>query len=755
MSNASRFCVALAVLATMVVTTGLVAADTGPRLPVVVDVQPRGVLPASSASLDLTWMGGRPVDEAQAKRSVPVDLEQLPGPSTLDLPDETVWQIQLAGDGIYSPTTLVNLLGDEDPGRVALPVYRTVPLVATLRTSNDVLPTEATLRFQPVSSSGAPEAGEVDCTLDERRATCPVPRVADAHLDLKLRVPGYASHFVWEREIPEDGLDLGSVELAVGGSLVGRVEAEDGPLPTDPPVAVTLVPAGTVPGQEDTERRGLLDETVQVDSRGFFHFRGVPSGSYRVQAEAEGYAPLVTGSVPCTGALEVELSEPLVLRRPVELTVMVEPAVDPLEKPWSLSLLDMSTGLGELIDRGRSDETGAWRTVPLPSGAYHLLVVDSRGTRMALEEVELTPEARFHLVRLDSVAVSGKVRLGGEPLPRARVIFGGRSGQVSIEMVADDSGEFVGTVSRPGAWNVDVVAHLPSVTRRLSGVEVTPSDDGTAWVPIELPDTAISGEVVDERDDPVPRAHVLLFSTAERPLQSMTDGQGEFAFHGLEPGRYRVEARRFAPEGTLSAEGEWLEVDDAETTSTRLVLRSQRRLGGIVSFAGRPAGGVEIVATSDDLPMVSPAIRSDVEGRFEIDVPEQLSIVTLTALLPGADLFSRSYSVAPPGEELSIQLVPASGATLWLDGFDPGAGTTVIRDGRQRFGFGLLRRWAMLNGVRQSDGGVRVPAMPAGLYEICDQSGVCSDGYLPPSGELRLESPVGFPDQKDTSGDSS
>jgi hypothetical protein len=321
-------------------------------------------------------------------------------------------------------------------------------------------------------------------------------------------------------------------------------------------------------------------------------------------------------------------------------------------------------------------------------------------------------------------------------------------------MVADDSGEFAGTVPRWGAWNVDVMAHLPSVTRRLSGVEVVPSDDGTAWVPIDLPDTTISGEVVDERNDPVPGAHVLLFSTAERPLQSMTDGQGEFAFHGLEPGRYRVEARRFGSEGTASAEGEWLEVDEAEATGTRFVLRSQRRLAGMVSFAGTPAGGVEIVATSDDVPMISPAIRSDVEGRFEVEVPDRLSAVTLTALLPGADLFIQSYAVSSADEELSIRLVPATGATLWLEGFDPSAGTMLVRDGRQRFGFGLLRRWAMLNGTRLEDGALKVPAMPPGLYEICGPSTSCSNGYLPPAGELRLESTAGFSDQNNTSGDS-
>lgn len=548
MLNVKRFCFALGLLAMMAVTPGLIAEDSLTQQRVVVQLQVEGVTPASSARLDLTWTGGRAVDEAERERSLTIELGDTASPLPLDLPDETVWQVELVDDEIYSPTTLVNLLGDDDPARITLPVYPTVPLTATLRVSDEATPAEATLRFQPMSSSGAPEAGEVDCTLDHTRATCPVPRLSTAHLDLKLRVPGYASHFVWEREIPQDGLDLGEVELVVGGSLVGRVEAEDGPLPTDPPVSVTLVPAGAAAGQEDAERRELLDEAVQIDPRGFFQFRGVPSGSYRVRATAEGFATAVTAPIPLMDAVEGELAEPLFLRRPLELAVRVEPGVDRQGEDWMLSLLRMAGGQAELVDRGETDEMGSWTAEPLPGGTYQLMVVDSRGTRMAVDEVTLSEESPSHVVRLENVPVEGEVRLGGEPLPAARVIFGGRGGRVSVELTADDFGRFAGTVPRTGEWDVEVLAFSPEVSRRLSAVDVTPDVDETAWVAIDLPATELSGDVVDTQRRPVPGVHVLLFPETERPLQTRTDKDGEFAFHGLEPGRYRVEARHFAPD---------------------------------------------------------------------------------------------------------------------------------------------------------------------------------------------------------------
>lgn len=96
----------------------------------------RGERPEVLATLTIERLGGRERLEPVAPeiREWPVGVESM----ILDLGDESVWRLQIEGRGIWAPEALVDLLGEDDPSVVVLPVYRTVPIRFTPRLPGNV-----------------------------------------------------------------------------------------------------------------------------------------------------------------------------------------------------------------------------------------------------------------------------------------------------------------------------------------------------------------------------------------------------------------------------------------------------------------------------------------------------------------------------------------------------------------------------------------------------------------------------------------
>ncbi|NJL28353.1 MAG: carboxypeptidase regulatory-like domain-containing protein [Thermoanaerobaculia bacterium] len=447
-------------------------------------------------------------------------------------------------------------------------------------------PRELVARFRRSSKPGSESVeGTVICPIEAGLWTCRLPAL---ELDLSLRALGFVSHYFWSQKVPPaDSLDLGVLKLKQGASIVGRVELPDGSPP--PPaciVQITTEQAGRS-SAVDGPGTGALAESVGVNERGFFHFEGVAPGSWVATARLTGFVAGSTAPILVVENREATLLEPLRLERPLELEIAVQPAVDPTGEPWKLMLRRSEPP--ELIFVARADGEGRLHKTGIAPGRFVLEVEDDRGSRLAAKEIELAPEHTFFTVDLPLLWIEGELRLGAEPLA-GELHFGGRHSGVSIRMEAGEDGAFGGWLPRSGDWEVDVDAREPPVARRLRHVAVEKVPGlGLARVQIELPDTRLEGEVVDEEGEPVPRAAVVAmpFPPVEKPAVAFTDETGAFLFRGFAPSAFRVEARRELPgEKAVSAAVE-VTVSEKSSTPVRLVLERLVELRGtLVSPTG-------------------------------------------------------------------------------------------------------------------------------------------------------------------------
>lgn len=104
-----------------------------------------------------------------------------------------------------------------------------------------------------------------------------------------------------------------------------------------------------------------------------------------------------------------------------------------------------------------------------------------------------------------------------------------------------------------------------------------------AEVSIEVPDTLLQGEVVDEAGRSVPGALVTVLGN--RGDQRMADEEGRFEFRGLRPGLRGVEAEeRDRSSGVVEVMVE----EDRETAPLRLVVRENTEVKGRVVSSWAP-----------------------------------------------------------------------------------------------------------------------------------------------------------------------
>ncbi|MCP3963343.1 MAG: carboxypeptidase regulatory-like domain-containing protein [bacterium] len=447
--------------------------------------------------------------------------------------------------------------------------------------------------------------------------------------------------------------------------------------------------------------------------------------------------------------------------RPSELSVGFEPPVDFQGEPWALVLGTLAET--ETISSGRSAPDGTWRAVGLKPGRYYLIVSDSTGSRVASDEILVGGPMTDHWVILESIEVEGWLTLGKEPI-EGEVFFGGSSGMTSIRMGADAEGRFYGTLPRPGAWKVDIRSDSAGVHRRLRSVEVEPAAGSSrARVEIELPGTRLEGDVVDPEGRKVARATVLAVPVpkkqgepAESPSHTRTQDDGLFHFEGFEPAVYRLQAIRVVSgKKELSEPLEVLLSEDDPFRSVRLVLGRPVLFRGraLSSSGGVPGASVLTTPSGGAATVLIPNVRTDPDGRFELNLPEGSSEVELTILAPGFLFYRRVVAISERGE-VPIVLEQQGGGTIEIRPREPvelrgGVGLPyVVRADGMRIDLGTLQLWSSLNHVRSAAGLIEVPMMPTDAYQVCwpltpDDKAEgrdldCTEGYLPANGRLTI-----------------
>lgn len=667
----------------------------------------------------------------------------------LDLPRAGNWQLGVEAPGYWSAGALVW------PGRdeVVLRLRPTGTVAGKVAVPKGAEPPVALdLRFAPAGELGglesktSPRHGSVVCPVDaEGRWRCVIPAGVG---DLHLHATGFASLFRFDVAVEPGGrTDLGKLALRPGASIVGSVDLASA-RGAEAPVRVELTAFGR--GEVSSPRHprlAVLAESTVPDERGFFQFRDLRPGVYRLRVGADGLAPAVLERVEVLEGRESRILHPLALSPLASFELSVRPSLPPRGERWKVRLLQPEISTETVT--GIADGAGTWRRDDLRPGSYLVRVETGSGTIWHQQRYEIAGDTPPLEVELPLVPIEGRLTLDGEPM-RARLLFHASSGGGLVGVVSDLEGHFSGHLPRPGQWRLARLGRRGEA-HALTPVEVERRDDGQpTWLEIELPETRLKGQVVDARGQPVDRASVSLLRSgaegAEGASEAKTDDAGRFSFRGLREGDYAVDvlAGRFgsARQRVRIREGREAEVE------LRLVGEAELK-GRVLGPDGRPVAAAEVYAYPR-LPRwrrVGLVQRSTgPSGEFELSIPYDALRFDLLVLPPGFAARLLQVPFDPGIAERSLDLtVDTLGGTLHLR---PGGSQGEVREGTLQSGgaamfFPPLRRWARLHGSPPTpEGGWWLPHFAPGTYRLCSSGGSpCAAGELTPGGVLVLETP--------------
>jgi len=710
-------------------------------------------------------------DRETREAAVPV-----PGGTVMTVPAHGVWRLTLDAPGLWAPPVSWQSPAD---GRVTIRAVRTGDLRGRLVFPAGDSPSEETAkkmtaRFQRATDEvedPPPERHTVDCPLESNSTfTCSLPA---GRSDVRLRVPGFVSVYLWNVEVPAGGeTAVGELTLVRGASLVAWIEAEGAPPDFDVTrVGAELVPetAGLEAMAEDRQRRQLLELDGHPNERGFLEFAGVSPGTYRLRLEYPGLATTELAPLVVVAGSETEL-EKAVLRPPLRLSVALDPPQDGRRRPWFLVLSRYSDVPGHLDSTatGSAGPEGRWVHKGLDPGRYKLVVADGSGSRWATHEIDLTTDQDLRL-DLPFERVEGRVSFGGEPLAAAKVWFGGRSGSTRISALSDEDGAVYVFLPIRQTWSIEVTATTPAVQARLDGLEVR--DHPTQpWrlVDIDLPRTGLGGEVTREGGEPAAGALVRLMREGLpiRLIAEMTDDDGRFQVRALAEGEWRAQAEWHDERGRgWQSDSLLVEVDEDGFEEVDLVLRRPWTFSGqVVGPDGTPVFAAEVLGTPvfpgprQRTSRVATAVTG-LSGEFEIELPAEATAVQLTVLPPGYS--ARKWPALERGSSPRVLTVDRQGGTLRIVGLgDPSTTPLENQPGiftTDRWSLSTLLRWARMAGGETAFGGrdLVVPAMPPDRYQICPNGtklaavaageAACVGGDLLPYSELTLAAPPSRP----------
>lgn len=698
---------------------------------------------------------------AQQERRCPLDQ-----PCIMSLAPGQRWQFEVIENDVWStPQTLVPEAGTTTG--VTLEVWHAGRVGGTLVVpeGEDVPPGSLALRGTaaagPVAGS-LPAAFEVLCPVVDGGFDCRVPA---GSWDVRLRARGFVSFYRWNLAVSKGKrVDLGGLRLRRGASLVGKVEAFDG-RDIHEKTRLMLAPqdVGRNQGGAEAARSRLRVELAGLGPDGFFHFAGLPAGTFALAVSHPSYAPAMVFPLTLAENAETELRRPVVLDEPLTLRVRIVPARTPDEADWRVELSRAGLHPDNWLPAAPSrwSVAGAIEWGRLPAGAYLADVYDATGSRWARQRVELAAGSTDHEVRLGRVVVTGRVRAGGTPVAGS-LVFGGLWGEVRISAESGEDGRFVAVLPRSGGWQVGVtVRGDQGFVRDGIRVEVPEGEAGgrPVEVDITLPGGEVSGTVVSSNG--TLRAGATVY--ASHPEASVgvtarvvTGADGGFRLRGLSPGPLWL----WATAGNDKSEQLLVVVQERRTTAAvRLRLQERRRLEGRVMS---PAGPV-VVAQVVVIPIGSVFVEeasTNPDGSFSVEVPAVARQFTVLAMASGYALSWAGYT-SDRNQPLLVALDSGGGSVrLRFSSRDhtvpEGYYTPVlVRDGSPVW-MGLLYRWLAAHGLTYGELESRgLPNMPSGSYSACllppealagviqgvVAGGHCSSGFLPRGGDITLALP--------------
>ncbi len=724
-------------------------------------VVPHLVLPAAGA-----WQGKlvavRVVNERLSAERLEIVISSDRPLASFSVPPLTDWRIEGEIAGFWVRPVRVSSVPNMASGgpfvAVPLDLWPLGKLTGRLERSREVaaipLPRSIVVTTLPARDPAEkrPPAGKLDCLVGAGGTfSCDLPA---ARYDLTLETEGFSpTHLTRVEIVAGKASHAGQVLLRRGGALVGWVAVEGGVF--DPEnCRVRLLPAvsgGADPGLARALGGEVREAVPRAD--GFFHFSGLPRGTFRVEATHDPWPALSRAAVRVEEGVETVVDPPLEFVAPLTLTITVDPPLDGRDRAWRYSLLRETEGRGVTFgaeSRGEFDREGVATIGGQRRGRYRLAIEDARGNRVAQVaewRVEGAADA-WKEIDLDIISARGTVHRGRQPV-RGRLWFGGRSGPERVELEIDAEGVFEGQLPRAGSWVWDLAGVDPAF--EVAGFSTVQADrKGRAEIQIRLDDTEATGVVVDARGIPLRGADVTLESRDNLAF-TKTDARGEFSFRGFSAGPIQLSAshdRRAQPPKRVAAPRPFEALEGSRLGPITLVALETRRLAARVTEAGRAVLGASVYVWSRGAAVeTSDRAISDRDGRVEVDLaPESQTAIAAIGAPQGAlevvalDLRSQEPTIALLGAhgDLAVVLPRCERSGL----FD--LELRVEKDGLG-LPWTIFASWAHQNGGSLPFTAAEVfeiPRVAPGRYQICATgrggTPVCDAGTLALGGRLVL-----------------
>ena len=575
-------------------------------------------------------------------------------------------------------------------------------------------------------------SASVECPVNaDRTWTCTLPAMRG---DMVLRAGGFVPHYILDPKLEgANSFDAGTMTLRRGASFTAWLDRNSvGVLKTA--ARARLFPMAADDGSPAAARLRQPVAEGTFNARGMVQLAPVPAGQYTLEVVAPGFATARVHHVEVFAGNESALRRVITLERPVTVEVTLDPPKSPEGKPWriELSRADDFSGRSIRVGSGVSDNEGRYEAAGQSPGRYILTVFDDRDNRFANQSFDVIGTAdSAQTIRLDLIRVHGKVRLSRKPIAAA-LLFGGRSGKERVRAKSNEDGFFESYLPRAGRWNVDVTSDVLAVAAATE-VEV----DGADEVIIDLPDTEISGWVVDSVGQRSPDATVTLFAKAGVVTRKV-DADGAFRFRGASAGSLTLSAddpatREQSAIVTVNV------ADGGQVRDVALVLQRLVTLTGAVTSGARPLPGARVIGYGfGQGPARRQATVSDVDGSFRLSFAEGVTNVVL--LIAAAGRTFQAFSVAPAGKDVHLDLAP-TGGTLRLH-VPPNTSRPNIRYQGAVIPLSDAVQWARAQGALSESGRIELPAMAPGSYRFClTPAGgpeTCRDGQLAPGATLTL-----------------
>ncbi len=693
---------------------------------------------------------------------------RLGWPVLFSVPAESHWSVRVELPGYWAP--IVNIDAGA-PGvvqvqQITVAPSGTVVASVSLAEKGEPLPESLTVHFESAAGElkkGRLPPGSSSCPIVAEKISCSLPV---GNLDLTLSTAGMIPVYRWNvAVVAEQVLDLGQLKLARGASVRGLVEVEEGALNSSTCVVSLLPPeAGRsmVPSGSRVARTGIR---TSVSERGFFQFTGVKPGKYLLRVEQPGFAAAELFPVDVWRESETRLQEPLILRRPVQIRVRLEPAVDWLHQPWRVEILrqlDFGAGYdskpvfdGEVLEDG-------WAIVEEQRpGRFRLSVMDSVGGRWFSDsDWVVSSSSGERTVTLGMVDVSGLLQYGKERVA-GELWFGGRFGAERVHFSSAGDGIFEGPLPRDGDWRVQI--EVPELELETwVRVQVVANRSKRARLEIKLPATEIFGQVIDSQGATVGGARVSLSSEAG-VIESQSEEDGTFLVRAAPPGNLEVSASDSSPTGPRSSASVFFQLQpDQSLGPMTLTLVAKRRVRGRVVSRHGPLPGARVRVTP--IPQSSSEAEvavTDIDGVFEIQVPEASYAVAVTLATPGYGFKLSELPIGSEGILPTLEVESTSGnlrlhpPAPFRELLEKDWAIVILQNGRP-MPLSELARWATGQGVSFWDvDDPQLPGLAPGAYEAClgpsviapaddlhrwkARSASCKSGFLTPGGNLDLK----------------